>query len=174
MARHRASVLETQVLQLDSAVNQHLPGRLQEDRERRSHHVRVRLSAEARGLLHRLRESRDIRVQQQLVRALTHQVTRDITRVIRRSKAVQAARKRAASAWRWFRSGAARQVARGWERARETRPGRAARTAGTRSRAVSRTRQSRAAERVTRAMGERPGRRRGRPVTRAARARAGS
>jgi hypothetical protein len=97
----RGSVLQTQTRQLDSAVNlREHPDRLHPDHDRHAPGVRVVLGSQTRSLLRQLRESRDIRVQQQLVREIIHQVQKQVLAVLRRAARMEKALERGARAVR--------------------------------------------------------------------------
>jgi hypothetical protein len=86
----RASVLQTHAKQLDSAVNlRDYPDRVHPDSGRHAPGVRVAIGPETRSLLRQLLESRDLRVQQQLVREIIHQVQKRTIAALKRVKAVE-------------------------------------------------------------------------------------
>ena len=138
----RAGTLQTHVSQLDSAVNlKEHPDRVHPDHDRRAPGVRVVIGPETRSLLRQLLESRDMRVQQQLVREIIHQVQKRTLSAIKRIKAVEKTREVAGKAAR----GTARAGSRAWSwarllggRARHLSAGRAPRTGSTAT--VTRTR----------------------------------
>jgi hypothetical protein len=153
----RASVLQVHVRQLDSAVNlREHPGRLHPDSDRHSPGVRVMLGPELRSLLRQLLETRDVRVQQQLVREIVHQVQKRTLAALKRVRAVERARElggkaargaraRGGGLWTWLLSLPARAQARAGRTARAGRKPVARSRAGgygtvpSRSRAGSRT-----------------------------------
>lgn len=97
----RASVLTTHVRQLDSAVNlREHPGRLHDDNDRSAPGFRVVVGPEIRSLLKQLLASRDIRVQQQLVREVRHQMMKRTLAAVKRARAVEKAREKAVQAAR--------------------------------------------------------------------------
>jgi len=99
----RAAVLHAQVAALDYAVNRHERPRmaLPRDTDMNAPGQRVRLGAEVRDLLDRLKDSRNLREQQALVREIRHAVLRRIVIHLNRSRAIQAARENTARAARW-------------------------------------------------------------------------
>jgi hypothetical protein len=158
----RASVLQTHARQLDSAVNlAEDRSRLHPDHDRHALGVRVAVGPETRSLLVQLRDSRDLRTQQQLVREIIHQLTKRMLAALKRaarlerakaaaSRAARATGKRARRARGWLALLWVRTRARVADRARgpRSRAGRGARTT---------TRLSRSA-RVTRTRDQLPGR----------------
>jgi hypothetical protein len=99
----RASVLAAHVRQIDSAVNLHdraasLPG----DTDRMAAGQRVVLGPESRSLLRQLLESRDLRVQQQLVREIVHQMQKRIQTAAARSQAAETARRKTKQSAVWL------------------------------------------------------------------------
>jgi hypothetical protein len=110
-APQRASVLEAHVRQLDHAVSFHERAGLTGDTDSRALGQRVILGPETRSLLRQLLDSRDMRVQQSLVREIRHQVQRRILAAVARSKAIERARERAARAAAVLRERAARAAA---------------------------------------------------------------
>jgi len=115
----RAGVLQTHVRQLDSAVNlREHPDRLHEDRARHAPGVRVGVGPETRSLLRQLLASRDLRVQQELVREIIHQVQKRSLAALRRVRAFEKAGARAGQAARWSGKAAARVRRKVAERAR--------------------------------------------------------
>jgi hypothetical protein len=159
----RAGTLQTHAMQLDSAVNlAEYPDRVHPDRDRYAPGVRVVVGPETRSLLRQLLDSRDLRVQQQLVREIIHQLQKRVIAAAKRAARMETARKLAGRAvrsarrsrlWAWFRTLPAR--------ARDKVSGRTTRTVGnrkptvrTRSKPadpVSRTTRTPAAPRTTRA-----------------------
>ena len=110
----RASVLQAHARQLDSAVNlsEH-PDRVHPDSDRHSPGVRVVVGPATRSLLRQLLASRDLRVQQQLVREVLHQIQKLTLSALRRVRAAEKARaageraarsvrRHAGAAWTWL------------------------------------------------------------------------
>lgn len=92
-AAQRAGTLQVQVRQLDSAVSLHEDrDRLHPDSDRFAPGVRVVVGPETRSLLVQLLASRDLRVQQQLVREIRHQILKKVLAAVKRAKSAQAAR----------------------------------------------------------------------------------
>lgn len=158
----RASVLQTHVRQLDSAVNlADDRDRLHPDVDRAALGVRVVVGPETRSLLRQLLESRDLRVQQQLVREIGHQILKRVLAAAVRARRVARARERAGRIVRAVRrrGGLVLRWVRGrprWVRERVT--GRTTRTVGgrtpatrTRSTPAARTRAAVSDGRATRA-----------------------
>jgi len=140
----RGAVLQAHVRQLDSAVNlQDDRDRLHPDTDRTAPGVRVRIGPETRSLLRQLLESRDLRVQQQLVREIVRQVQKRLIAAMKRSVRWEKAKRAAARAA--LRARAASRRVWLWTRARaRTRFGtRAPRVVGSRPPAT-RTRTTRA------------------------------
>jgi hypothetical protein len=142
----RAGTLQAHVGQVDSAVNlKDYPDRVHPDHDRRAPGVRVAVGPETRSLLRQLLESRDVRVQQQLVREIVYQVQKRTIAAARRAKVAEKARALPGKAARGTAK-AARGTAKGvsrawswtwpWSRARTAR--RASRAAGAAT--VTRTR----------------------------------
>jgi hypothetical protein len=116
----RASVLTAHVRQLDSAVNlREHPDRLHGDSDRSAPGVRTVVGPETRSLLRQLLASRDVRVQQQLVREIRHQLQKRVLAALKRARAVEKLREQAVRAARaagrsggllivWFRGSAGR------------------------------------------------------------------
>jgi hypothetical protein len=177
----RGGTLQVQVRQLDSAVSlAESPDRLHPDTDRLASGVRVVVGPETRSLLRQLLESRDLRVQQQLVREIRHQILRKVLAAMKRIKAIErtmaasaatarAARRRGSWLLNWFRSAGSR--------ARAQFAGRLHRPAAARKRLVARSRPTLMledrADRTTRTRGrgfgtlpERPARVRKRPAAR--------
>jgi hypothetical protein len=110
----RAGTLHVHAKQLDSAVNlREYPDRLHPDSDRHAPGVRVVVGPETRSLLRQLLESRDMRVQQQLVREIVHQLQKRMVAAIKRARRMKKAREMAGKAargvrrsrlWGWFRS----------------------------------------------------------------------
>ena len=110
----RAGLLQTHARQLDSAVNlADYPDRLHPDHDRHAPGVRVAVGPETRSLLRQLLDSRDVRVQQQLVREVIHQVQKRTLAALKRAARLEKARETAGKAargvrssrvWPWFRS----------------------------------------------------------------------
>jgi hypothetical protein len=160
---HRASVLDAQVRALSHAVNRHdNPARALPSLSQAAPGQRVWIGTETRSLLRQLQAAKNLRVQQQLVREVMHNVRRRIEAAVRRSERIRKLRAAVAGS-----AARARTRARaGWERATAARTGRgAARTPAVRSRAggfgsLPAPRTRRAARPVTRASRRLPGRRR--------------
>lgn len=92
----RASVLTAHARQLDSAVNlREHPGRLHADSDRSAPGVRVVVGPETRSLLKQLLDSRDLRVQQQIVREILHQLQKRTLAALKRVRAAEKAREKA-------------------------------------------------------------------------------
>jgi predicted XRE-type DNA-binding protein len=97
----RAGTLQTHVRQIDSAVNlKEYPDRVHPDHDRYAPGVRVVIGPETRSLLRQLHDSRDLRVQQQLVREIIHQVQKRALAAVRRAKAVEKTREAVSKAAR--------------------------------------------------------------------------
>lgn len=95
----RAGTLQTHVRQLDSAVNiAERPDRVHPDHDRHAPGVRVLVGPETRSLLRQLLDSRDLRVQQQLVREIVHQVQKRTLAALRRAARMEKARELASRA----------------------------------------------------------------------------
>lgn len=141
-AAARGSVLQAHVRQLDSAVNlTDSPDRLHPDTDRHAPGVRVRVGPGTRSLLRQLLESRDLRVQQQLVREVVHQVQKRLLAAMKRAARWEKGKRAAAGAW--FRGLAAGRGARSRARARFGSRAPVTRTVGSRTPAA-RTRATRA------------------------------
>jgi hypothetical protein len=101
---HRASVLHAQVNVIEHGVNRNdgrKGGVHPADSTSIAPGQRVRLGVETRALLVKLLESRNLRVQQALVRELRHQVMRRIRARVIRAQAAMRARNGARTAARW-------------------------------------------------------------------------
>lgn len=110
----RAAVLQRHAVQLDSAVNlRENPDRLHPDHDRHVPGVRVVVGPESRSLLKQLLDSRDIRVQQELVREIIHQFQKRMYAAAKRAARLETARRvagrtasriRRSRLWPWLRS----------------------------------------------------------------------
>jgi hypothetical protein len=95
----RAGVLQTHAKQLDSAVNlREYPDRVHPDHDRHAPGVRVIVGPETRSLLRQLRDSRDLRTQQQLVREIIHQIQKRVLSALKRAARAEKARRAAEKA----------------------------------------------------------------------------
>jgi hypothetical protein len=139
----RAGTLQAHARQLDSAVNlKEHPGRLHPDHDRDAPGVRVMVGPETRSLLRQLRDSRDIRVQQQLVREVIHQLTKRVLTAMKHSERLRKIREGAVKAAKRVRAAGQRTRAAGqrawsWSRwagawVRSTVADRRSRSTGTR------------------------------------------
>lgn len=158
----RAGTLQTHARQLDSAVNlKDYPDRVHPDSDRFAPGVRTAVGPETRSLLKQLLDSRDLRVQQQLVREIVHQLQKRVLAAAKRAARLEKAREvtgravrgvRRSRLWAWLGSRPR------WVREKVT--GRATRTVGNRKPATrtrskpadltSRTRTPAAGTRTTR------------------------
>jgi hypothetical protein len=118
----RGSVLQTHARQLDSAVNlADDRDRLHPDIDRHALGVRVVIGPETRSLLKQLLASRDLRVQQQLVREIVHQLQKRMLAAAKRALRQERAKVAAARARARARAAARRARAamrRAWSSAR--------------------------------------------------------
>ncbi len=148
----RAGTLQVHAMQLDSAVNRKdYPDRVHPDSDRFGPGVRVVVGPETRSLLRQLLESRDIRVQQQLVREIIHQIQKRTIAAVKRAKRLEKARELAGRSVQATRRAARRHGGRlgAWFRSLPARAkagitGRTTRTVGNRKPAT-RTRTTTAA-----------------------------
>lgn len=100
----RAGTLQTHARQLDSAVNlKDYPGRLHPDHDRHAPGTRVVVGLATRSLLRQLRDSRDMRVQQQLVREVVHQLQKRVLTATKNAARLEKARELAGRAGRAVR-----------------------------------------------------------------------
>jgi hypothetical protein len=97
----RVGTLQTHAMQLDSAVNlKDYPDRVHQDHDRYAPGVRAVVGPETRSLLKQLLDSRDRRVQQQLVREILHQVRKRVYAAAKRAARMEKAREKASRAAR--------------------------------------------------------------------------
>jgi hypothetical protein len=132
----RASVLQKHAMQLDSAVSlREDPNRLHPDHDKFAPGIRVVVGLETRSLLRQLLESRDRRVQQQLVREIVHQIQKRIIAAAKRMRRMAKARELTSRAARSTQRTACKVP--GWLRSRASKArsrfgGRTVRTVGNR------------------------------------------
>jgi hypothetical protein len=152
----RASVLQKHTMQLDSAVSlREDPNRLHPDHDKFPPGIRVVVGPETRSLLRQLLESRDRRVQQQLVREIVHQIQKRIIAAAKRIRRMDKARELTGRAARSAQRTACKVP--GWLRSRASKArsrfgGRTVRTVGNRK-PSARTR-TQASPRIRAAVGD--------------------